>query len=466
MSTSPAAPSPATPTLEQIGKGVVSIGLMTGEELKAWFTGLPAGSRPRDGQSFAQALVDGGKLTKYQSQVLLQGKAAALLFGNYVLETQLGVGASGAVFKGRHKLSGRNVAIKVLNAAMSKDETAVKRFRREVEASGRLVHPNIVRSIDGGELNGQHYLVMEFVDGADLSSIVKTKGPLSPEKAMDCIRQAASALQYAHEQGVIHRDIKPGNLLCDTSGVVRLLDLGLVRFEDGGDGLTGTQQVMGTIDYMSPEQAADTKRADARCDIYSLGCTLWFLLTGKKLYDAKGVVERIMMHRGAPLPQLAKECKAKVPPALDELYRKMVAKKPDDRPQTMAEVVATLDRLLGRETLSDVDAAPATVVEEVSDESFSNLPAAALAKVLPDAGPGEFSGVVVEEHTMSASGPFTIQLDAKPAKKAKAAATTKSSPSADAEAAPGKKLDKRIVYGGAGVAVVAVVSVVVWLLMR
>ncbi|MGC3967050.1 MAG: serine/threonine-protein kinase [Pirellulales bacterium] len=350
MSNSPVEPKAATPSLEQIGKGAIEAGLISAEELKAWFTALPAARRPRDAAAFVQALADDGKVTAYQAQVLLQGKAGALTFGNYLLESQLGVGASGAVFKARHKLSGRPTAIKVLNAVRSKDKNAVKRFRREVEAAGKLAHPNIVRAFDAGEFNGQHYLVMEYVDGADLATIVKNSGPLPPEKAMEAIRQTAAALDYAHKLGVIHRDVKPRNLLYDSAGVVRLLDLGLVRFEEGSDTLTATGEMIGTVDYMSPEQAANTRSADTRSDIYSLGCTLWFLLTGKKLYEAKGIVERIMMHRSSPRPSLAKACESQISSGLEDLYRKMIAKKADDRVQTMAEVMASLDRLLGRDS--------------------------------------------------------------------------------------------------------------------
>ncbi len=460
--------APASVSFEQFGKSVVTSGLLSGDELKAWYTSLPAAERPRDAEKFANALVEHRKISKYQAQVLLQGKAQSLAFGNYVLEAQLGVGASGAVFKARHKLSGRAVAIKVLSAAMAKDETAVKRFRREVEAAGKLVHPNIVQSIDAGELNNQHYLVMEFVDGADLSSVVKSKGPLTPEKAISCIRQAASALRFAHEMGVVHRDIKPGNLLYDTAGVVRLLDMGLVRFEDSADALTGTQQVMGTIDYMSPEQAADTKRADARCDIYSLGCTLWFLLTGKKLYDAKGVVERIMMHRGSPIPSLAKDGVKNLPAGLEDVYKKMVAKKPEDRFQTMAEVIAALDKVEGKESGAAGQAEVVAVVEDIGEQSLTNLPTAALAKQVPaskDSGLS-FGGIVAGGATDAPAGPFTLQLDAKAGAKVKAAAGAKPVKAAAPSDGTKRKLDKRLVYGGGGLAIVIVVGVVVWLLMR
>ena len=370
-------------TLEQYGKSIVAAGLLTGDELRTWWTSLTPERKPRDVESFAARLVEDGKLTHYQSQVLLQGKGSALAFGNYVLTQQIGVGASGYVFKAKHKHSGRLVAIKILSNAFAQDEKALKRFQREIEAAGRLVHPNIVQSFDAGQLNGQHYMVMEFVDGSDLTDIVKNNGVYNVEGAIKAIRQAAAGLQYAHEQGVIHRDIKPRNLLQDNNGGVRLLDMGLVRLSDGGDSLTATQQVMGTVDYMSPEQALDPKKADVRSDIYSLGCTLWFLLTGKKLYDAKGVVDRIMMHRSSPIPLLMKE--QTVPKELQVVFEKMVAKKPDERYQSMKEVIAALDAVLNpagsaaAAANSNIEAIEESgeelaEVEMVSEQSMMNIP--------------------------------------------------------------------------------------------
>lgn len=400
-------------TLEQFGKSIIAAGLLTSDELRAWYTSLAADRKPRDVESFAARIVEDGKLTHYQSQILLQGKGASLSFGNYLLTTQLGVGATGYVFQAKHKGSGRLVAIKVLSKEFAADEKSLKRFQREIQAAGRLAHPNIVQSFDAGELNGQHYLVMEFVDGADLTTIVKDRGVFTPEAAINTISQAAAGLQYAHEQGVIHRDIKPRNLLQDKQGGVRLLDMGLVRLADGGDSLTATQQVMGTIDYMSPEQALDPKKADVRSDIYSLGCTLWFLLTGKKLYDAKGVVDRIMMHRSSPIPLIMKE--QTVPKELQAAFEKMVAKRPEDRYQTMKEVIAALGAIgkpAGAATAGnpavgavveavDEPAEMLAEVEMVSEQSLMNLPKMPLATA------------AISEPS-AASNPFAINLGGAP----------------------------------------------------
>lgn len=307
---------------------------------------VPPKASPKDAQELARDLVRSQQLTKYQAQEIYAGRAKSLILGNYTILDRIGAGGMGQVFKAHHRRMDRLVAIKMLPTAMVNDPLALARFQREVEAAAKLRHPNIVAADDADEANGVHFLVLEYVDGSDLSALVKKQGPLPVDKAIDCILQAARGLEFAHKKGVIHRDIKPANLLLDGEGTVKILDMGLARISADGNAatqaeLTGTGAVMGTVDYMAPEQAISTKHADARSDIYSLGVTLWYLLTGKAMYEGDTMVEKLMGHQAKPIPLLG-EARPEIPDELECVYQRMVAKSADDRYQTMSEVIAKL----------------------------------------------------------------------------------------------------------------------------
>ncbi|MBI3866060.1 MAG: DUF1080 domain-containing protein [Planctomycetia bacterium] len=254
------------------------------------------------------------------------------------------------VFKAEHRRMKRVVALKVMSATAMKSPDAVKRFRREAEAAAKLTHPNIVAAFDADEAKGQHFLVTEYVDGIDLSRLVKENGPVPVANAVNFLVQAARGLAHAHDSGVVHRDIKPANLLLDKKGTVRILDMGLARITDAVDGaaaegLTQTGAIMGTVDYMSPEQALHSKLADHRADIYSLGCALHFLLTGRPVYTGDTMMIKLLAHREQPIPSLS-EFRTDVPAPLDAVFQRMVAKNPVDRPQTMADVIRELEGAL------------------------------------------------------------------------------------------------------------------------
>jgi serine/threonine protein kinase/formylglycine-generating enzyme required for sulfatase activity len=331
-------------TAQQFAKAGVTAGLWTPDEVKSWWENLPADQRSKDGETFAAALVEGARITRFQADELLTGRSTPLVLGEYVLQARIGAGGMGQVFKARHRRMKRFAAIKLLPTALTQNEAAIKRFEREVEAAAKLSHPNIVQTHDAGVQQGVWYLVMEYVEGRDLSAVVATQSPLPIAVAVDYIRQAAKGLAYAHKSGVVHRDIKPANLLLDKEGTIKILDMGLARFEDPAaakDGLTESGLVMGTVDYMAPEQAFDVHTADARADIYSLGCTLYRLLTNRNVYEAESLVQKLMAHQNKPVPALA-AARPDVPPSLVAIFERMVAKKPEDRYQTMIEVEAAL----------------------------------------------------------------------------------------------------------------------------
>ena len=271
----------------------------------------------------------------------------ATQIGPYVVLDEIGAGGMGVVLKARHRTLDRLVALKVLPPAAVNSADAVERFQREMKAAAKLSHPNIVTTHDGGEYQGTHYLVMELVEGQDLAAISKERGPLPWDEAIGYILQAARGLQYAHDEGIVHRDIKPANLLRDKKGTIKILDLGLARMRTtaADDRLTMTGAVMGTCDYMAPEQALDTHTADARSDIYSLGCTLYRLLTGTSPYKGNSVLATLLAHREASIPSLL-AARLDVPKELDAVFRKMVAKDPADRHQSMTEVIGALEPIL------------------------------------------------------------------------------------------------------------------------
>lgn len=285
--------------------------------------------------------------------------------GDYRLLARIGAGGMGTVYKAVHQRMGRVVALKVLRPEIQNDPRFAQRFDREVRAAARLMHPHIVAALDAREENGIYYLITEFVDGCDLDETVRRHGPLSVAEAVDCIVQAARGLEYAHRQGVVHRDIKPANILRDNNGVVKILDMGLARIDEIEDtdaaNLTKFGMIMGTAAYMAPEQARNTHRSDSRSDIYSLGCTLHFLLTGRPVFIGETAVDTILSHASQPIPALCIN-HAVIPRGLESVFRRMVAKSPNDRFQTATELLAALEPFTNRMPSPTLETSPATVV--------------------------------------------------------------------------------------------------------
>jgi serine/threonine protein kinase len=254
--------------------------------------------------------------------------------GQYELLTKLGSGANGTVFKARHAQLKRLVALKVLIPYRVFTRTGFDRFRREMTVLGRLSHPHVVRATDAGEARGYPYLALEYVAGIDLACVLKRVARLGVADACELVRQAAEALAYIDRSGLVHRDVKPSNLLLGGDGVVRVLDLGLAHLSEAppGETLTETGAVMGTPEYMAPEQTRASRDVDIRADVYGLGCTLFALLTGAPPFvRGASVYDLLRAHNETPPPSVV-ALRDGVPPDLDRLLFRMLEKQPADRP--------------------------------------------------------------------------------------------------------------------------------------
>ncbi len=324
-----------------------------------------------EAKPFASYLVKNKLLTVWQAEKVLQGKHKGFVLGRYRLLSLLGKGGMSSVYLAEHMVMKRHCALKVLPAKRVNDASYLGRFHREAQAVAALDHPNIVRAYDvdmatdgGVEI---HFLAMEFVKGKSLLELVQEKGPVDVADAADMVRQSALGLEHAHRAGLVHRDVKPGNLLVTSDGLIKVLDLGLARFfEDDGDHSLTVQhdeRVLGTADYISPEQAIDSHKVDARTDIYSLGCTFYYLLVGHPPFNTGSLAQRLIAHQ-TQLPPPIHKLRPDVPPSLQAIIEKMMAKKMEERYQSAQEVA---------DALTDWLANPSS---EQSNEEMTNSTAA------------------------------------------------------------------------------------------
>ena len=298
---------------------------------------------PEEPFACAKALVKAQVLTPFQAKQLLAGRHRGLVLGTYKILRPLGKGGMGVVYLADHTTIGRKVAIKVLTQDQARENMALERFYRKARAAAALDHPNIVRLHDMTQISGVHFLVMEYVDGVDLQSLMQQTGGLHYAQAVNYISQAAAGLQHAHERGFIHRDIKPANLILAKDGTVKILDMGLARsLVNPKDALTNKLDddvITGTADFLSPEQALNVQ-LDARSDIYSLGATFFTLVTARPPFNGS-TAQKLAQHQVAPPPNLSK-LRTTVPPELNAIVSKMMAKKPADRYQSVDEILDAL----------------------------------------------------------------------------------------------------------------------------
>jgi serine/threonine-protein kinase len=320
-------------------------GLVELADLKKVVVSMMAESDSFTPSRLANGLVGAGVLTQWQAKKLLSGRSRGFYLGGYRLLRPLGKGGMGIVYLGEHHVMKRLMALKILPPEAVADTRRIERFKSEARACAQLDHENIVRAYDFAQSGEKLYIVMEYVDGVDLQYAVQRDGPMSVPDALDAVVQATRGIAHAHERGIIHRDIKPSNLLMRTDGVVKVSDLGLARIGWGAEGELGQSRLMGTADFVAPEQAINSNSADGRADIYSLGCTWYYLLSGQSPYAGTSF-QRLAQHQTAPIPDIRtvrKDC----PAAVAELIARMTAKRPENRPKSAMELQAQLERLLG-----------------------------------------------------------------------------------------------------------------------
>ena len=342
-------------------------------------------------EQIADRMIALNLVTKWQSEKLLLGKHRGYFLGKYKLLSLLGKGGMSSVYLAEHLLMRRHCALKVLPAKRVDDSSYLERFHREAQAAASLDHPNIVRAYDVDhqeEGNRQiHFLVMEYVEGESLQDLVPENGLASVLDAAEYARQAALGLQHAHENGMVHRDIKPGNLLVDRNGVVKILDLGLARFfrvDEGNEALTllHDERVLGTADYLAPEQAIDSHSVDSRADLYSLGCTLYFMVTGKPPFNEGSLAHRLLAHQ-VKTPPAVESLRVDLPPTLAAIIRKMMEKKPADRFENAAAIEKSLFHWIDENADVAWRKAHSSVYGSRSNDSATSRPAPPVARPIP-----------------------------------------------------------------------------------
>jgi serine/threonine-protein kinase len=322
-------------------------GVLAERQYEAVRANVEGGEYPSEPHALAERLVQDEILTRFQADRLLQNKVHGLVIDRYVILERLGEGAMGRVFKAQHRLLGRLVALKLIAPHYASRARSVARFRRELRLIGRLDHPHIIRAYDADRIGSSFYLVMEYVRGQSLDRVLEGRGPLPPDEVINYAAQAALGLAHAHGQGIVHRDVKPSNLMLTDDGQIKLLDLGLGTLIDADDQTsfaTAAGRAVGTTDFMSPEQASG-RDVDGRSDCFGLGCTAYVLMTGCVPFPADTSLERLVRRLKAP-PVPITDLLPELPSAVVQVLEKLLARRPEDRFETAAEAAEALRALL------------------------------------------------------------------------------------------------------------------------
>jgi serine/threonine protein kinase len=322
------------PAVDTFLKTILRSGLLGADELKTVYRALPRAQRQTPRQ-VAEHLIKTGKLSRFQARKLLAGTPMGLKFGRYQILAPIGRGAMGKVYLARDSRDEQLVALKVLPPKRAREEERyLARFRREMEICQRVAHPHIARTFEVGVELGIYYIAMEFIPGQDLSALVNTQGPLSVARAAHLFAEVAAGLQHAHQQGLVHRDLKPSNIRITPHHHAKVLDLGLALIE--GEEVTdrevvgGQGYIVGSMDYIAPEQTLDACDVDGRADIYAMGCSLYFALTGKPPFPGGTSRDKVLRQRNEE-PAVLTERNPEVPPRFAELVHRMMAKDPARR---------------------------------------------------------------------------------------------------------------------------------------
>jgi serine/threonine-protein kinase len=368
------------------------------------------GSLPNDSRALAQRLVRDRILTEYQARRLLSNKPHGMVVGRYVVMDRVGSGSMGRVYKAHHQLMDRVVALKIIAPEIVTNSRVVARFQREMRLVGRLDHPNVVRAFDADQQGDTLYIVMEYVAGQSLGQMFKSGGPLPPIDVLKYAGQAAEGLAHAHAQGIVHRDVKPSNLLLSHTGQLKVLDLGLgvlMEADEDANFATADGIAVGTIDYMSPEQACG-KEVDGRSDLFSLGCTMYHLISGRLPYPGESPIDRLGRRlSGSPLPLI--EVRPDVPAPVMRVVDRLLAAKPADRFQTADELAKAVQAMLRPRTGAKrppTAPSPSPAEPEASQGAPSGPPEVPTSTEVPSTGAGSTTPQGVAQLDQSPEYPF------------------------------------------------------------